>query len=263
MDSMESHQSWKSFQRKLRSSGANSVYSAREMLAQEYVNQERTKQLDASGGAHELSPRHTSIDSSSANISSYSLSHSPPSDAPPLQQGRRSISISLPGAMQWVNKSSQETGCCTTGGFKSFVDDAVGRGQPESDGSGRVLARHPPSFSFDGLFLVRPNMTRSRRSLGSDLIPDPSSKGVTSSDGIDSLDGYQGYRRRDSVSSSSISSLCSTSERPSVISIQSEVWSSQDAIDTDEKAEVENSSVMLPCQRRRLSEPLSLYFKIQ
>lgn len=261
MESAASLQTWKAFQGKLRSCGANSVYSAREMLVQEYVNQQRMKHPDVSGGVHELSPKHAPIDSPSDNISSYSLSHSRPSDQElPIQQGRRPISISRPDGTKRVDRPNQETGDCNSAGFRSFVDDVVGRAQPESEGPGRGLPHDSPSFSFDGFFFVRPSTTR-RRSMDSDPFPVPTSRGTMSSDRIESLNGDQGYHSRDTVNTTSSSSLGSTSERPSLISILSEKWtrSNQEAIAVDEMVKTENSRTVLPRPTRRLSEPFSLH----
>ena len=189
MESADIPTTWKVFQGKLRENGANTVYAAREMLAKEYVLQQRKRDplgfdssvetlsahpcslanissysLSQSPPSDFLLPRATSLPCSLANISSYSLSQSPPSDFLPSQQRRRSLSFFQ--GMHWDNDKKQHPHQRVTSGFKSFVDEVVGRGEPESQYPVEVSRGLTRCSSFDGVIFSSVSRMTRRLSLG-------------------------------------------------------------------------------------------------
>lgn len=241
MESTDSLQVWKALQGKLRDSGANSVYSAREVLVQKSVNQQRKEQPDTLGVVHELSPSNAPIYSSSTNTSSYYLRRAPSSEH----------AISLPVGMQ----PSQEATCSTTVGLKFFENEVVGGPQPGRDD----LAQDSPQTSdssspFDGLLFIRSKTKGRSWSMGSEPFVVPSSKGTITSDRSDAFHGDHRHQ-------------CHSAEQSSLISILTDKWTrtTREGTDVKVKTENENSSIKSsrpPRAQRRLSEPFSSYSRI-
>lgn len=182
---------WKALQEKLRKNGANTVYAAREMLAQEYVLQQRERDPTAFCGVNTLSPRATPVHSPLTNISSNSLSRSPPSSSH-LPSLKRSHSLSfLPEfGIQRIDTSKRKSDQRVTSGFKSFVDDVIGRDEPELQESALISRGLSRSSSFQGrLYLSFPRKTRRLSFLCSDppTLPAPREEHISSGRTIHSV----------------------------------------------------------------------------
>ncbi|KAI2499786.1 hypothetical protein MHU86_14729 [Fragilaria crotonensis] len=209
MESTDSLQVWKALQGKLRDSGANSVYSARELLVQKSVNQQRKEQPDTLGVVHELSPSNAPTYASSTNTSSYYLRRAPSSEH----------AISLPVGMQ----PSQEASCSTTVGLKYFENEVVGGPQPGRDDFTQDSPQTSDSSSpFDGLLFIRSKTKGRRWSMGSEPFVVPSSKGTITSDRSDAFHGDHRHQ-------------CHNAEQSSLISILTDKWTRTTREGTDVK----------------------------
>ena len=153
-------QPWKEFQAKLKKNGANSVYAAREILVQDFLQLERTRSLSHDGSeltSGDKIPTRRSMQecqqsSVSSNISSHSISRTCSSEYLPRQecigvQRRESIGVPrresiggsltiaqlLTESLPWMD-SKQGTSVefnRRKDDFESYVLAVTGRGQPQ------------------------------------------------------------------------------------------------------------------------------------
>ncbi|KAI2502556.1 hypothetical protein MHU86_11903 [Fragilaria crotonensis] len=138
------NQLWKEFQAKLKKNGATSVYSARGMLVQEFLQLETTRRLSNDSGCSERSfvdraanqnnVQGLQTPTSPINISSHSISRSPSSDH--LEKQERSGSLG--GSPLLVDSMPRRIETSQHGEahhhkhlFESFVHDIVGRARAE------------------------------------------------------------------------------------------------------------------------------------
>ena len=131
-------QLWIEFQAKLKKHGANSVYSAREMLVQEFLQLETTRRLSNDGSERAGVDKRVTQDftqglptpTSSINMSSHSISRSHSSDQVEDLERRCSMGSSthlVDGLPQRIENSNQGEANQHKDLFESFVHDIVGR----------------------------------------------------------------------------------------------------------------------------------------
>ena len=162
-------QQWKDFQAKLRQSGANSVYSTREMLVREFVVQERHRQSDdddiASRGSGVVVPRRSSDISIKApmmtkgNISSYARSRdSLATQANGWSSFSQMVSVNMESTtkQRLANQRQQD--------FDSMVCVAMGKPKAEQHQVKKERTRRRNSISFGTSPDMVPNRPMMQRS---------------------------------------------------------------------------------------------------